>query len=272
MIKLIAFDMDYTLLKTGGALSSVTEETLKKADEQGLLLVPVTGRNRDELQKLLPKLHARYAVTVNGATVLNLSDNSVLYQQLAPVEDMLEYILKAESMDIYTEVYSGKVCTNPFCYENMEALGMPPDQVPLFQATRTVVPSLYDFAKERGGVEKLHLVFHDVPDKEKRQHIFLGNPDFSYTSAYVNNLELCSNKVNKATGLAALIEHLGIAPEEVMALGDGANDASMLQFAGLGVAVSNAVPEAKEAADVITLSNDEDGAAIAIQKYALNQS
>lgn len=269
-IRLIAFDMDYTLLRTGGALSDFTAETLKKVQEKGIITVPVTGRNLEELRELLPKLgNPPYAVTVNGCVVWDLVKQEIIYRETAPQAEMLEMLEIALSMDIYTEVYSGSVYTNPYCYENMAALGMPPDQVPLFKATRQVVPDLYEAMDKLGAMEKMHLVFHDVPDKERRQGVFLGHPDFSYTAAYVNNLELCSVKVNKANGLAALGNYLGIKKEEIMALGDGANDACMLEWAGLGVAMANAVPLAKEAADVITLSNDEDGVAVAIRQYCL---
>ncbi|MBE7036048.1 MAG: HAD family phosphatase [Ruminococcaceae bacterium] len=267
-IKLIAFDMDYTLLRTGGALSDFTAKTLREAQKRGIITVPVTGRNLEELESLLPALgEIPYAVTVNGCVVWDLQTKTRIYRETAPQAEMLKMLKKAISMDIYTEVYSGSVYTNPYCYENMAALGMPPDQVPLFKATRTVVPDLYKAMEELGAMEKMHLVFYDVPDKLKRQGVFLGHPEFSYTAAYVNNLELCSNKVNKANGLGALAEHLGLLADEVMALGDGANDACMLEWAGLGVAMANAVPEAKEAADILTLSNDEDGAAVAIEKY-----
>ncbi len=269
-IKLIAFDMDYTLLRTGGALSEFTAQTLQEVQQKGIITVPVTGRNLEELQELLPRLgHIPYAVTVNGCVVWNLQNKQRIYRETADQKEMLKMLKTAISMDIYTEVYSGSVYTNPYCYDNMEALGMPPDQVRMFKATRTVVPNLYETMDSLGAMEKMHLVFHDVPDKEKREGVFLGHPDFSYTAAYINNLEICSAKVNKANGLSALAKHLGISPDEVMALGDGANDACMLSWAGLGVAMENAVPLAKEAADVLTASNDEDGAAKAIRKYCL---
>ena len=267
-IKLVAFDMDYTLLRTGGALSKFTEQTLQEAQNRGIITVPVTGRNRKELEALLPRLgNPRYAVTVNGAVVLDLKENSLIYRETANQTEMLKMLKTALSMDIYTEVYSGDVYTSPYCYENMAVLGMPPDQVPMFKSTRTVVSDLYTFMKEKGAIEKMHLVFHSPTHKKEQQNVFLNHPDFSYTAAYINNLELCSKKVDKAAGLQALTEALKIDRDEIMAIGDGANDACMLRWAGLGVAMSNAVPLAKEAADVETLSNDEDGAALAIKKY-----
>ena len=271
MIKLIAFDMDYTLLRTNGELSQKTVETLRAAHEQGILTVPVTGRCHRELEPFLPELFARYIVSINGALVQDVKDNKILYHETANQELMLKMIKKGLDLGLYVEVYSGDAYTDLYCYEHMEELGMPPEQVPMFQATRIVVPDILEAMKEKGDIDKLHMIFKSVADKENRQDVFLGYSEFSYTAAFVNNLELCSKKVNKASGLAALAQHLGIDRGEVMAIGDGANDACMLRWAGVSVAVANAVEEAKEAADRLSLSNDEDGAAAAIWQYALNK-
>ena len=86
-----------------------------------------------------------------------------------------------------------------------------------------------------------------------------------------NNIEVNAKGVNKGRGLLLLGELLGIGSEEIMAVGDGSNDIAMLREAGLGVAMENATDEVKAAADVITLSNDREGAAAAIEKYILQE-
>lgn len=266
-IRLIAFDLDYTMLKTGGALSEKTAAVLQEAKRRGIILVPATGRDVSEMGELMQALLPDYLVTVNGSVVRDVKNNCILYKQVPPQEALLEKIRLAQSMGLYTEVYCDGVYTDAYSYENMESLGMIPDQVAMFKATRTVVQDLYETIRQKGDGEKLHIIFKDVEDKKNRQAPFLNHPDFAYTAAFINNLELSDKTVSKATGLSALADRLGIAPSEVMALGDGANDAEMLSWAGLGVAMANAVPEAKEAADILTLSNDEDGAALAIEKY-----
>ncbi len=82
-------------------------------------------------------------------------------------------------------------------------------------------------------------------------------------------LEILPPKIDKAYALQKLIQKLGINREEVIACGDGYNDITMLQFAGLGVAMENATEQTKKAADYITLSNDDDGVAFVIQKFIL---
>ncbi|MFK5113077.1 HAD-IIB family hydrolase, partial [Klebsiella pneumoniae subsp. pneumoniae] len=82
-------------------------------------------------------------------------------------------------------------------------------------------------------------------------------------------LEILDKRVNKGTGVKSLADALGIKPEEIMAIGDQENDIAMIEFAGVGVAMDNAIPAVKEAANFITKSNLEDGVAFAIEKYVL---
>lgn len=265
-IKLIAFDLDYTLLRTDGTLSPFTVQVLAEAAAHGIVTVPTTGRDICEMQTLLPRLNSRYVVGVNGAVVRDLQTQTILYKELPEQNPLLKMLTTALAMGVYTEVYCDGVYTDPYCYHHMKELGMPPEQIPMFSATRIVVPDLYAYIRDKACAEKLHIIFRDVADKAERQNVFLHHPSFAYTNAFAHNLELCSPKVNKASGLAALTEHLGIDRKDVMAIGDGANDAAMLQWAGLGIAMENACEAAKAAADCITLSNDADGAALAMRK------
>ncbi len=265
-IKMIAFDMDYTMLRTGGIVSEKTTSVLREAQRRGIVLVPTTGRDLTEMEDLKDKLMASYYVTVNGALITDAKDEKVLFKAVPPKEAFLEKLKCALDMGIFTEAYCGGCYTDAYSYENMEKLGIPKDQMHLFTTTRKVVPDLYEFCRQ-GEPEKLHIVFQNPEDKENRQAPFLGHPDFSYTAAFPHNLELSKKGIDKAGGLAALAEILGIKREEIMALGDGGNDVCMIKWAGLGVAMANAVPEAKAVADYVTLTNDEDGAALAIEKF-----
>ncbi len=266
-IRLIAFDLDYTILQTGGTLSAKTVSVLKEAKRRGLILVPATGRDVCEMEDLLPALSPDYMVTVNGSLVRDGKDNRILYKKVPPQEALLEKVRLAQAMGLYVEVYCDGVYTDAYSYENMEALGMLPDQLAMFKATRIVADDLCETICQKGDGEKLHIIFKSAEDKQSRQEPFLHHPDFAYTAAFKSNLELSHKMVNKATGLAALAEHLGICQNEVMAIGDGANDVAMLLWAGLGVAMENAVDEAKAVADALTLSNDADGVAAAIEKF-----
>ena len=127
------------------------------------------------------------------------------------------------------------------------------------------------FNRKKLPTDKVQAIFSSEEDckkawKEVEDHIL----DIEITGALCNNIEVNAKGVNKGKGILMLGKILGIEREEIMAFGDGRNDTAMLQEAGLGIAMSNAVEEAKAAADEVTLSNDEEGVAAAIEKYVLD--
>lgn len=270
-VRLIAFDLDYTLLRTGGALSDFTAETLKFAAERGIELAPATGRGVCEMGDLLEKIPSRYVISVNGAVIFDRKENGNIYEVLPEKEDCLRELQLAESLGAYVEAYSGdKIYTSEYCHKNSIELGLAPDQHKLFYDTRTVVPSLYPFMKERESILKVDAVFKSEAERIEKSKQF-SMDGLSSTSAFPNGLEFTAVNAHKGSGLRALSEILGISRDEVMSIGDGLNDVPMLSFAGVSVAMGNAVDEAKAAAKYITLDNDSDGAAHAIRKFALGE-
>ncbi len=269
-IKLIAFDLDLTLLRTGGVMSDFTAETLREAASSGIYTVPVTGRTLLEMEDILPRLSVRYAVTVNGAVIRDLSTKTTLYRALPDPDVTLEKIAKAQEMGLYIELHCGdSIYTDRHSYDNMEELGVIPDYLELARATRKPLSDLYGEMKRARQVEKLVIFFKSREERERLQGFFTDSNALSHTSAFVNELEFTAKNVNKGNGLSMLAELLKIDRENVMALGDGMNDVPMLKWAGMGVAMENAVAEAKLAADAITSDNDSDGAAWAVRKWAL---
>ena len=126
------------------------------------------------------------------------------------------------------------------------------------------------FEERKAPTDKVHALFRTKEEREKAwQEVEKEVPDIEITGALSNNIEVNAKGVNKGRGLLILGELLGIRREEIMAVGDGSNDIAMLREAGLGVAMENATDEVKAAADAITLSNDREGAAAAIEKYVL---
>ena len=118
-------------------------------------------------------------------------------------------------------------------------------------------------------VEKFNLFFKKEreDDRTKAREALNQFSDLSITSSLGNNLEINHKDATKGNGLASLAAYLGLKKEEVMACGDGENDISMLDEAGIGVAMGNASDLVKRAADVVTLTNDQDGVAYAIEKW-----
>ena len=115
----------------------------------------------------------------------------------------------------------------------------------------------------------MQAVFASLADKQKALEELREIEGIEVTGALVNNIEVSVQGVNKGNALLALGEMLHIKKEEILALGDGANDIEMLKKAGLGIAMANSSDEVKAAADIVTVSNDEEGVARIIEEYVL---
>ena len=122
---------------------------------------------------------------------------------------------------------------------------------------------------ETRNLDKVQALFADMDEREKAWKELEKVEGLELVGSLKYNIEVNAAGVNKGTGLVNLGKLLGISREEIMACGDGDNDTVMLREVGLGVAMANAEDQVKEVADYITLSNDEDGVAKAIEKFAL---
>ena len=265
-IKLVGFDLDGTMLSHNGSVTPYTYETLLKAKEKGVYLVPVTGRAMCETKGVLPKLPVRYLVAVNGAVIYDLEQNKIIHKVLPNQEKLLEKLEIALTLDAYIEVYCGEIYTSQYYYDNMEKLGMRPHLVDIIKSTRTVVPDLYAEIEKRKLAEKINIWFRDDEHKDKYQHLFKDEEYFSHTSAFVGALEVGVKNMDKGMGISMIADILGVSKEETMAIGDASNDIPMIEWAGVGVAMGNASDEVKNISDVVALTNREDGAAKIIEQ------
>lgn len=271
-IKLIALDMDGTALKNDGTLSPRTAKALTAAMENGIAFVPTTGRMKNYIPKAIMELPGwRYAVTSNGASVWDLKEDRVIAANYLDT-DLIEKILDGlEPLCMYYEVYSGG---------NSYAEGTRLDHLNDFPLSdwhlRFVihgdkpvqrVENMREFIKTH-PVEKIFLPDTE-PQKHQKAYEILKEFPILITSSTANNLELNHPSAHKGKALEELCNFLGIKREEVMAAGDNNNDYQMLAFAGLAVAMGNAIEGIKEISDYVTLSNEEDGVAAAIEKFVL---
>lgn len=272
-IKMVGLDMDGTLLTTEKELTEHTREILREAISRGVAVIPATGRPLTGIpEEVLEFPGVRYAVASNGARIVDLEENRVIYEELVSYETGRRVLEICSRYDSMLEIYYDGVS-----YADEEKLKRIDEYVPrapmarYIAGTRQTVPDVMALFEERKApTDKVHALFRTKEEREKAwQEVEKEVPDIEITGALSNNIEVNAKGVNKGKGLLILGELLGIRREEIMAVGDGSNDIAMLREAGLGVAMENATDEVKAAADVITLSNDEEGAAAAIEKYVL---
>jgi len=136
--------------------------------------------------------------------------------------------------------------------------------------TRIPVDDIFELVdRENRGLDKTQALFADMSERKRAWEELARHEDLELVGSLRYNIEVNAAGVNKGTGLVNLGSRLGIKREEIMAFGDGDNDTVMLKEVGFGVAMANGEPQVKEAADYITLSNEEDGVAQAIERFVL---
>lgn len=266
--------MDGTALRNNGTLAPRTARALTEAMEKGVVFVPTTGRMKNYIPKAIMELPGwRYAVTSNGASVWDLKEDRIIAANYLPDQLVTQLLDGIEPLHMYYEVYSGGNA-----YAESSRLDHLTD-FPLsdwhlrfvIHGDKPVqrVENMREFIKTH-PVEKIFLPDTD-PEKHQKAYNILKEFPILITSSTANNLELNHPQAHKGKALEELCAYLHIKREEVMAAGDNNNDYQMLEFAGFAVAMENAIEGVKEIADYITLSNEEDGVADAIEKFVLSR-
>ena len=271
-IKLIAFDLDGTVLDSLKRLSGRNRAALKACAEKGIVLVPATGRAAAGISPAIRDIPGvRYGITTNGGTITDLKTGEILDRQTISGEKALR-LMKVISRyhAMYDPYINGRGITQPEFYDHMDEFGLTPVIQEMVRATRDVVLNIQDYVKQTGAeVEKINIYLADLKDREPLQRELEQEEGLSITSSLYNNLEVNDAKATKGQALKRLADYLNVPMEAVMAFGDGGNDLSMIQAAGTGVAMANGLETVKAAADYITLDNDQDGVADAIEKLIL---
>ncbi len=271
-IRLIALDLDGTLLDENKRLSENNIQALAECTRQGIQVVPATGRPSDGIPEELRSIPGvRYAITTNGGAVVDLKTGKWLSQCVLSNEQALRILDIVRHYHVMYDPYiQGRGITQSSFFEHMEEFGISPAVQKLVRATRDVVPDVYQYMVEtKNCAEKINIFLADLSDKEVLREKLSAVDGLAVSSSMYNNLEVNAKAATKGNALLWLADHLGIPREETMAFGDGENDISMLKAAGTGVAMGNASDQVKESADEVTLTNDQDGVAAAIQNWVL---
>ena len=271
-IKLIALDLDGTLLTTDKKLTDYSKEVLAKAIAQGCEVVVSSGRPISAIPKdLLEFPGMRYVVSANGARIVDLKERKTLYENLIPVETAAKVLdVFTQYDDIYEIFVEGIGYTQAEGMMKLEhyfpTTAMQDYMVKTRIPVEDVKATLYKFNRP---LDKLHGIFHSRDEKKLAAKQLAEIPGLEVTGAFGNNHEVNAAGTNKGDGLKRLGEIIGIRVDEMMACGDGMNDYEMLRTVGLAVAMENGHEDVKAIADYVTVPNDEDGVAKAIERFVL---
>ncbi|MBZ5480737.1 Cof-type HAD-IIB family hydrolase [Bacillus sp. T_4] len=239
--KLIALDMDGTLLNNQQEISKENREAIAKAQEQGVHVVLSTGRSLLTCREYAQSLQlSSYLITVNGSEIWDESGQLVERKLIDASHIEKMWNLTQEHKLNFWAVTTDKVWRDEF-----------PEDI----ASREWLKFGYD-----------------IPDDALREEVLkqiAGISDFEISNSSLTNLEINALGINKAKGIMTVCERLGISMDEVIAMGDSLNDMAMIEAAGCGIAMGNAQEAVKEAADWVTDTNVNNGVAKAISHWVL---
>ncbi|WP_455759172.1 Cof-type HAD-IIB family hydrolase [Phocaeicola coprocola] len=265
--KLLVLDLDGTLTNSKKVITEHTRTALIEAQKRGLKIVLASGRPTYGVAPLANQLeldkYEGYILSYNGGEIIDWKTGEMMYKNLLDPE-VLPYLYQCAKDNNFAIV----------SYENEYVLTEhPDDEYVLKEALLNVmkIKKVDNFLKAINHPIAKCLIVGDptrlaVLEKEMYDHlkdrmgVFRSEPYF---------LELVPKGIDKARSLSVLLKEINMKKEEMIAVGDGFNDLSMIQYAGLGVAMANAQPVVRENADYITLSNDEDGVAAVVEKFIL---
>lgn len=290
MYKLIAIDLDGTLLNSHGEVTENTKKFLKKCSEKGIEIVLASGRPVDSIKVILEEIGCgRYFIAGNGALIYDIQEDKVVYENFLKKEKVLEIIKICEENSITYNVYEDKtiLTTNlkyNVLYYHKENLKKEEEK----QTHINIVENMYSYIKgmDEGKFLKITIcdenikIFNSILKKIKkienvdilevshmsRKIIKQGTEEVPIEYFYT---EISAMNVNKWSAIEFLMKKLNIKEQEVIAIGDNMNDKEMIQNAGIGIAIEGSTPQITQIADYITSSNNNEGVAKALEKYIL---
>ena len=266
VIRLIATDLDDTLLNGQNELSPRTKAALDAAMAAGCGVTLSSGRMVEAMLPFAQEIGVNAPMLLyNGALLWNHSTGETLYANRVPYEVALGVLKVIEQAGSYVQVYPGR---GYYCTEILPRTTAYANQIHV-PATATHMPMSKWLEAHPGDVQKL-LVIDDGPERASRLQARL-RAAFPHGASFLKSkphyIEVMPEGVDKGASLRRLAALLDVRPEEVLAFGDGQNDVPMLRFAGCGYAMANGCEEARACTPLIAPPNTEDGVAQVIEQY-----
>ncbi|MGH4050631.1 MAG: sugar-phosphatase [Clostridium sp.] len=267
MYKLIAIDMDGTLLNDEKKISLANYKAIQQARENGVKVVLASGRPLVGFKKYLDELNLvtedDYAVAFNGALVQSAEGSKIISEIPLTLEDYKSLYKLSKELDVNIHALTNTSVISPKDseYTRQEANwnNIPNEIIAVddVDADTTIVKVM--FVDKPEIIER---IIELIPEEISSKYTVVRSAPFY--------LEFLNKAVNKGAGVASLAEKLNIKQEEVICIGDAGNDIHMIEYAGLGVAMGNAFLEVKKVANFITKTNEQDGVAHIINKFILH--
>lgn len=290
MYKLVAIDLDGTLLDSYGNISQKNKSVIEAVKRKGTKVIIASGRNKTSALSFSKDINSsEYVICNNGATLYDIKNNKNIYNQYIDKKKALDIIKICDENSIFYSIYTEDfVIANTM---NYNVLFFESENGKTLEEQRTnikIIKDVYSYIKENENVNVLKMnicdnnkiIFDRIISKLKnikevnvldvehmtKKIIKTGTEEVTIEYYYT---EITSEGVNKWNAISRLIDILNISKEEIITIGDNANDIMMIKEAGMGVIMGNAAPYLKDCANFETKTNNEDGVAEALEKLIL---
>lgn len=288
MYKLVAIDLDGTMLNSYGVVTENTQNTIKKIISEGTEVIIASGRPIDSIKTIAKEIGSeKYFIAGNGAIIYDIEKDEIIYKKNLSKQKVLEVIKICEENSISYNVYTDKTILatalkHNVLYYHKENLKKEENK----KTNISIVKDMYEYVKNMQEENFLKIticdenkvVFNSIIRRLKmitdieildvshmsRKTITQGTEEIPIEYYYT---EISLADVDKWNAIEFLINKLEIRPEEVMAIGDNINDKKMIENAGMGIAMSGSTSVVTDVANDIAPSNNEDGVAQILQKY-----
>lgn len=291
MYKLVAIDLDGTLLNSFGEVTENTKNVLLEAKEKGIEIVLASGRPISSTKSLAVEIGLdNYIISGNGAVVYDIKNEAVVYDKFLSKEQVFNVIDVCEANSIFYNIYTeDEVITKSL---NYNVLFYHKENINKIEEKRThinVVSNVKEYIEQSGNTKFLKItvcdeskmIFNGIIRKLKelggldilnvehmsRKKFKLGTEEVSIEYHYT---EITNENVNKWTAIEYLLNKLNIDKNDVVAIGDNINDREMIENSGLGIVMGNSNPIMKEIGNVVVADNNSEGVLEAFNKYILN--
>ena len=286
MYKLVAVDLDGTLLNSYGEVTEYTKEVIKKVQQKGLKFIIASGRPMDSIKSISKDIEAdKYFIAGNGAIIYDTQKQEIIYEKYIPKQKVLEIAKICEQNNIFYNIYTEKNVITQYLKYNVlyyfkENLKKEPDK----KTNIMVVNNMYEFIKNSEEMkcikiticDESKIIFNSIIKKLKnvkdievldvlhmsRKLIKQGTEDVAIEYFFT---EITSSEVDKINAIKNLIKILNIDIKDVIAIGDNINDKKMIEEAGLGICMGQASEKIKEIANIVAEDNNNDGVAKALE-------
>ncbi|MDR1067794.1 MAG: Cof-type HAD-IIB family hydrolase [Clostridiales Family XIII bacterium] len=266
-IRLVATDLDGTLLDSSMGLPAENKAALERCAQDGITIVVATGRSLMTVPEAVRNIRGlKWLVCSNGAKIYDNVTGEQLYARFLSAEAVAHVSELIRDASIMKEVFwQGVAYTDKVSYEHSDSFGVPARSQDYIKRTRRPVDSIADFAFDHiHEIENINFIYGDTIQRLKILNALSSSDLYTLTSSFSFNFEIGGIGVSKAVALEEICAQLGVDASEVLAIGDNSNDLSMIEFAGIGVAMQDATHDVRQAADTVTLANDDLGVAFAI--------